>query len=434
MSVYKSIDISTNLIHIEQNLNIISNNLLNKQSEFKQKENVSETLVNSILNTKDEDEQAGSAKSQLLFNISHELRTPINAILGFSQLLQLDSESPLTASQNESVKEILKAGNHLLDLITEILDLAKIESGKLNISMASVPIKSIMDETISMIKPFANEHKIKIITPKIAITKEFVYADKIRLKQILINLLSNAIKYNKTKGEVIFYHERVNDKYKFHVIDTGIGLSDSDIAFIFKPFHRINDINNMIDGTGIGLSIAKQLIELMNGEIFVVSEKGIGSHFWIELPYIETNTQQESKNFISLENETSLIESKSYKILYVEDNSANLRLVEHIINQISRDLKMLSAPSGESCIDLAILNKPDLILLDINLPGMDGYEVFKILKKHKITSTIPVIAISASAMAKDIEKAFALGFSDYITKPINIPVFIKKISNVLNSK
>lgn len=434
MSVYKSIDISTNLIHIEQNLNIISNNLLNQQSEFKQKENVSETLVNSILNTKDEDEQAGSARSQLLFNISHELRTPINAILGFSQLLQLDSESPLTVSQNESVKEILKAGNHLLDLITEILDLAKIESGKLNISMASVPIKSIMDETISMIKPFANEHKIKIITSKIAITKEFVYADKIRLKQILINLLSNAIKYNKTKGEVIFYHERVNDKYKFHVIDTGIGLSDSDIAFIFKPFHRINDVNNMIDGTGIGLSIAKQLIELMNGEIFVVSEKGIGSHFWIELPYIETNTQQESKNFISLENETSLIESKSYKILYVEDNSANLRLVEHIINQISRDLKMLSAPSGELCIDLAILNKPDLILLDINLPGMDGYEVFKILKKHKITSTIPVIAISASAMAKDIEKAFALGFSDYITKPINIPVFIKKISNVLNSK
>jgi signal transduction histidine kinase/ActR/RegA family two-component response regulator len=434
MSVYKSINISTNLIHIEQNLNIISNNLLYKQSEFKQKENVSEPLVNSILNTKDEDEEAGSAKSQLLFNISHELRTPINAILGFSQLLQLDSESPLTDSQNESVKEILKAGNHLLDLITEILDLAKIESGKLNISMASVPIKSIMDETISMIKPFANEHKIKIITPKIAITKEFVYADKIRLKQILINLLSNAIKYNKTNGEVIFYHERINDKYKFHVIDTGIGLSDSDIAFIFKPFHRINDVNNMIDGTGIGLSIAKQLIELMNGEIFVVSEKGFGSHFWIELPYIETNTQQESKNFISLENETSLIESKSYKILYVEDNSANLRLVEHIINQISRDLKMLSAPSGELCIDLAILNKPDLILLDINLPGMDGYEVFKMLKKHKITSTIPVIAISASAMAKDIEKAFSLGFSDYITKPINIPAFIKKISNVLNSK
>lgn len=418
-----------NLIYKRQHLNKLNYTLSSVQCRLKQKE-----TIQSILKAKEEAEKANKAKSEFLSNMSHELRTPLNAILGFSQILQLDSEAPLTASQNESVNEILKASNHILELVNEVLDLAKIESGQLNISMNSAPVKSIMEETLSIVKPLANEHKIKIITPNISKLNESIYADRTRLKQILINLLSNAIKYNKPNGEVVFYYEKINRKYNFHVIDTGIGLSESDLNLIFKPFYRLNNVNNVIEGSGIGLSVVKQLTELMNGTISVSSKKDIGSHFWIELPYIASNVKQESEPLTSLNVKKPFVESKTHKILYVEDNPANLRLVEHIINKISSNIKMLSTPSGELCIDLAIENKPDLILLDINLPGIDGYKVFEILKNYDETSNIPIIAISANAMPEDMEQARLLGFSDYITKPINIPTFVKKISNILKTK
>ena len=389
-------------------------------------------LAHSIIVAKEDAEKASKSKSEFLSGMSHELRTPLNAILGFSQVLELDPEAPLTDSQKESVKEILKAGNHLLELINEVLDLSKIESGKLSISIESVPIKSVMEETLAIIKPFAAKNNIKIITHPTENSNEFVSADHTRLKQILLNLLSNAIKYNKQNGEVTFYHDKINNKFRFHVVDTGIGLSLGDLDEIFKPFHRLNKINNKIEGTGIGLAVAKQLVELMDGKIYVDSQKGIGSHFYVEFPYIDSHIIDDSEILISVERKSYFSENKLYKVLYVEDNSANLKLVERILMQI-KNIEMLSATSGELSIDLAIAHKPDIILLDINLPGIDGYEVFKRLKLYDETNNIPIVAISAHAMPTDMEKGISLGFTDYITKPINIPIFTEKISNILRN-
>jgi len=390
----------------------------------------SKEMEQSLIAAKEEAEKASNAKSQFLSSMSHELRTPLNAILGFSQLLELDPEAPLNESQAQSVKEILKAGNHLLQLINEVLDLAKIESGKLTLSIEPVQIQLIMEETLALIKPLATQYKIELITRPINNVNDFVSADRTRIKQVLLNLLSNAVKYNKENGTVLFYYEKVQNTIRFSVIDTGYGLSKSDLAEIFKPFHRLNAKKTMIEGTGIGLGVAKQLVELMGGTISVKSTTGIGSDFSVELPCEDVDYMLFDPHSIASHKSSYSEDSTIHKILYVEDNPANLKLVERILAPI-KTVTLFSASSGELSIDLARAHKPDLILLDINLPGIDGYEVFTRLKAYEETSNIPVIAVSANAMSRDIKKGLALGFKDYIVKPINVPDFLEKVFKLL---
>lgn len=384
-------------------------------------------MEKSIIVAKEEAEKASRAKSQFLSNMSHELRTPLNAILGFTQLLEIDPSAPLNESQDQSVKEILKAGNHLVVLINDVLDLAKIESGKTTLSVEPVQIDLIMEETHNLIVTLADKNNINIITRTEVCTDQFVIADRTRLKQVLLNLLSNAIKYNRENGEVRFNCEAQNNIIRINVFDNGYGIPSEDIEAIFDPFYRVSGTSNLVEGTGIGLTVAKQLIELMGGSIGVESEEGIGSHFWIELKIgISSHPEKIAKLYSN--DESDEVICNEFKILYVEDNSANLALMERILTHCP-NVKLFSAATGELGIDLAIVHRPNLVLLDINLPGIDGFEVLKRLREYEETKNVTVIAISASVMAKDVERGLSAGFAEYITKPIDVTNFIKTISH-----
>ena len=378
-------------------------------------------------------EEASLAKSQFLSNMSHELRTPLNAVLGFAQVLEIDPEAPLNDSQQECVHEIEKAGTHLLELINEVLDLAKIESGHLSISIEPVEVAQIVEETLALVKPVADKYGIELVS-NYKHCDRYVKTDKIRIKQVFINLISNAIKYNKENGKVTFYCEPSDGCVRFHVVDTGIGIPESQLEEIFKPFNRLNASKNTVEGTGIGLAVVKQLVGLMGGNVFVESTIGEGSHFYIEIP--ETPMKELKHESITSKQEyiTNDSENQSqYKLLYVEDNPANLKLVQHIISYMPQ-MELISASFAGIGIDLARAHRPNLILLDINLPDMDGYEAFKRLRSYPETESIPVIALSANAMEKDIKKALNIGFTDYITKPIDIAEFTEKLKNILFGK
>ncbi len=384
-------------------------------------------LQESLRKAKEEAEQASKAKSDFLSSMSHELRTPMNAILGFTQLLEYEKDS-LTTSQNESVEEILKAGNHLLTLINEILDLARIEAGKLTVSLEPVEVQPVIEEVLGIISPLASNKRIKIDHNLDLCNGIYVYADRIRLKQVLLNLLSNAVKYNQDEGCIRVDCSVKDGKAHFLVEDTGVGIDDQEIDQIFEPFTRILD-ERIIEGTGIGLTLSKQLIALMNGTISVKSELGEGSTFWIELPAVEnisTNQIHEVE-----EESTVLIGSEERKsLLYIEDNPANLHLVQKLISHKS-NIDFMSAMNGEIGLELAQAHRPDLILVDLNLPGLDGYDVLSKIKDHPSTKEIPVIAISANAMPRDIEKGIAAGFQDYLTKPLEVTTFLEVLQKHL---
>lgn len=377
-------------------------------------------------------DKANLAKSDFLSNMSHELRTPLSAILGFAQLMA-GSKTPPTPSQKRSIDQILQAGWYLLDLINEILDLTLIESGKLSFSMEQVSIPVLMQECYMMIEPQAIQRKITLDFQTPA-TDIIVKGDHTRLKQVLINLLSNAVKYNRERGTVtVTCNEFAPGFIRLGVEDTGEGLSSDKIAQLFQPFNRLGKENSAVEGTGIGLVMTKRLIELMGGKIYVDSTPGTGTLFSIELELINNNQVvniNESDNDDFILRQPKKI-AHTHTLLYVEDNPANLMLIEDILASRS-DINLLSARDGYAGIELARSALPDLILMDINLPGINGTEALKILAKDPLTSHIPVIALSANAIPRDVEKGLASGFFRYLTKPIKINEFIDTVDMALD--
>jgi signal transduction histidine kinase/ActR/RegA family two-component response regulator len=378
----------------------------------------------ALLEAKRELEDSNQAKSEFLARMSHELRTPLNSILGFSQVLNTDPDEPLTPSQKESVRQILKAGWHLLALINEVLDLARIESGKLQLSIESVGVEQIVREALTLIAPVAEKHQVKVVDETRPFRQVYVMADRTRLKQVLLNLLSNGVKYNRPGGTVTLSCARSEQgRLVVSVTDTGRGLSEEDRAMLFTPFTRLHARSD-VEGAGMGLAITKRLIELMGGTVGVESAPGTGSRFFFELAVGEKPAVEGE------ETDPSLIiartDANEVTLLHVEDNPANRSLVQRILERRPH-ISILAAESAEKGIELARTRDPDLIVLDINLPGMDGFEALRLLRSYPDTRNIPVIALSANAMPSDVKRGLEAGFLQYLTKPIDVKEFLRTV-------
>ena len=374
-------------------------------------------------------EKANLAKSDFLSSMSHELRSPLNAILGFAQLMESESPAP-SSSQQESIGQILRAGWHLLKLINEILDLTKIESRQIPLSKEPVLLGEILMECQGMFEPQAQQRGIVMRFPKHDAAL-YVLADHTRLKQVFINLLTNAIKYNTLQGTVeVNCTQEAHRRIRVSIRDTGIGLRPDQQAQLFQAFNRLGQEAGGVEGTGIGLVVAKQLVELMGGTIGVQSTVGAGSVFWFELDAVDAPVLAMDRNHVALSLPLVSRPTTERTLLYVEDNPANMKLVQKIIER-HPELRLLMASNGLAGIELARSALPDVILLDINLPGINGFETLKLLREDALTAHIPALAISANAMASDVKKGQEAGFMRYLTKPIKVDEFMLALNVAL---
>lgn len=410
---------------------------LNEQLEQRVDERTLQlALANAELaNAIEEARSANQAKSAFLSSMSHELRTPLNAILGFAQILTSDTLPSTLEQKKEFASHILKSGRHLLTLINEILDLAKVESGTVTLSMEPVALAETLAETRTMVEPIAASRGVRVLFPETP--GAVLLADRTRLKQVLLNLLSNAVKYNREAGAVVVSCAQVGpNRLRLSVQDTGAGLDPEQVASLFQPFNRLGQEGGSQEGTGIGLVVTKRLVELMGGDIGVSSSPGVGSVFWIELATTAPLAVQAPEGAAGKTPDAEAVpdqdasELNPHLLLYVEDNPANLRLVEEIV-RFRSDLRLLSAHDGHVGLALARAHRPEIILMDLNLPGMSGIEVLRQLRADPLTAAIPVIALTANAMPRDIERGLAAGFTRYLTKPIDIDRFTEAINSTL---
>ena len=389
-----------------------------------------------LIQAKEQAESASQAKSEFLARMNHELRTPLNAIMGFAQILEIDGS--LTARQQDEVNEINKAGHHLLALINDILDLARIESGRIDISLETINLVKIIEDCLQMILPVVEQYNRHLSYPEFGGDIISVRADKTRLTEVLLNLLSNAAKYNSQQGTVsLTIDYQTENTIRIKVSDSGPGLSLEQQKNLFKPFERLGAENSQIEGTGIGLTISKKIVEAMGGRIGVTSSPGKGSTFWVELQRAEQDSDNvkhlsypESQHF-----EFSIISDAIHTVLYIEDHPSNIRLLEKIFsNYPNLDLNIAMTP--DTGFEMATRLLPSIIIMDINLPGMDGFELLSRIRSNDTCRDIPVIALSANAMSQHIQKALDAGFNDYLTKPVNVTELLQTIKHYLklNSK
>jgi PAS domain S-box-containing protein len=385
------------------------------------------TDISDLVNAIEKADAANQAKSQFLASMSHELRTPMNAILGFTQVLERDS---LTEDQMECMQEVSKAGKLLMTLIDEVLDLSKIESGNVQLSTEALDAGELVEECLALMKPQAQSRNIALDfhAPK----GMWVLADRMRLRQVLLNLLSNAVKYNRPSGTVSVSLFTGAHQTRFTVTDTGQGIPQEAQALIFQPFQRGVAENSGIPGTGIGLNISRQLVQLMHGEIGFESTWGQGSVFWLAMP-VASGLGPPAVHQSTPDVETAIREARTppKTVLCVDDNPANLRLVIKMLKARAH-VHVLSANAPELAIELASAHRPNLILLDINMPRMDGFEVLKILRQRPELDLTPVVALTANAMPKDVARGKAAGFEEYLTKPLNLASFLDTVDICLN--
>lgn len=393
-----------------------------------------------LTKARDEATRANQAKSLFLSSMSHELRTPLNAIMGFGQLLQDDEDFPLQEYQRQYTEEILKASNHMLKLIDQVLDLSKIESGHMDFHIRDESLAEILFDTIQLLATQATKKnlpiQLHIEADDISIAEylrrsHVVRVDYTRLKQVLVNLLGNAVKYNRDNGSIDITLRQMSDKrIRVEVTDTGKGLSQQQQEHLFESFNRLGAETSGIEGSGIGLVISKNIIERLDGSIGVKSEIDRGTTFWVEIPLAEADeTAHREPTALMDKDLTEMIGEKS--ILYIEDSPISVKLIRTFIDQRLPQLKLLTAASGRQGLQLAETQHPDLILLDINLPDMDGFEVLHRLHGLEHLAQIPVVGVSAMAMHEDIKKAFDVGFDDYLVKPIDLSSLLKIIKSHL---
>ncbi|MDH3326230.1 MAG: EAL domain-containing protein [Gammaproteobacteria bacterium] len=382
-------------------------------------------LTKELISAKEDAEKANAAKTEFLSNMSHELRTPLNAIMGFSQLFTLDNK--LAPDLRENGEEIYIAGKHLLELINEVLDLAKIETGNIELSLEQVPITKLLGECNTLSQPFAKQNNIQLqITPYI--TDTFVFADYMRLKQVILNLISNAIKYNSINGSVSVTCTQPNsEKFRINISDTGQGISDSQKENLFQPFNRLGAENSGVEGTGIGLVITKRLVDLMNGTIGVDSNVNSGSTFWIDIP-CKSDTKQHEGSLTLKPNKKEKSAFFGKKVLVAEDNPVNQKLILQQLKTIG--LSSQIASNGIEAFELWQKNKYDLLLTDCHMPEMDGYQLTKKIRLEEEASNenhrTPIVALTANALKEDEEKCILIGMDDYIAKPVKLN-HLKKI-------